>query len=143
MPEAPGVEAVARSLRPLVRGRKIRACRIAPQETVILDQTRIAGIGNIYSSESLWHAHLDPRRRVAARRNSPPPQSRCFGSPACFRMLPRPAARFSRPEWWFAGLDRILAVYGREGEPCRRCGCKIRRVEQGGRSTYFCPRCQT
>jgi formamidopyrimidine-DNA glycosylase len=53
-----------------------------------------------------------------------------------------PAPDFRDPEWWFQGLERILRVYGREGESCRRCGKLIQRIEQGGRSTYCCLHCQ-
>ncbi len=53
-----------------------------------------------------------------------------------------PAPDFRDPEWWFQGLEKILRAYGREGKPCRRCGEPIQRIAQGGRSTYFCRRCQ-
>ncbi len=112
---------------------------------VLTDQTRIAGIGNIYSSESLWRARLDPRRRAGTLRV---PEIRRLHK-AVVSVLKRaleccrnPSPDFRDPEWWFAGLDRILAVYGRKGEPCRRCDGKIRRIAQAGRSTFYCPACQ-
>jgi formamidopyrimidine-DNA glycosylase len=109
------------------------------------DQTRVAGIGNIYSCESLWHARLDPRRRV----NTLEPKEARRLYKAIVSVLARalecclhPAPDFRDPEWWFQGLENILRAYGREGKPCRRCGEPIRRIAQGGRSTYCCRRCQ-
>jgi len=116
-----------------------------PLKDFLLDQTRVAGIGNIYSCESLWHARLDPRRRA----NTLKPQEAFRLHKAIVSVLARalecclhPAPDFRDPEWWFQGLENILRAYGREGKPCRRCGEPIRRIAQGGRSTYFCGRCQ-
>ena len=116
-----------------------------PLKDFLLDQTRVAGIGNIYSCESLWHARLDPRRRA----NTLKPQEARRLHKAIVSVLARalecclhPAPDFRDPEWWFQGLENILRAYGREGKPCRRCGEPIRRIGQGGRSTYFCGRCQ-
>jgi len=116
-----------------------------PLKDFLLDQTRVAGIGNIYSCESLWHARLDPRRRA----NTLKPQEARRLHKAIVSVLARalecclhPAPDFRDPEWWFQGLENILRAYGREGKPCRRCGEPIRRIAQGGRSTYFCGRCQ-
>ena len=116
-----------------------------PLKDFLLDQTRVAGIGNIYSCESLWHARLDPRRRA----NTLKPQEARRLHKAIVSVLARalecclhPAPDFRNPEWWFQGLENILRAYGREGKPCRRCGEPIRRIAQGGRSTYFCGRCQ-
>jgi formamidopyrimidine-DNA glycosylase len=111
----------------------------------LLDQSHVAGLGNIYSCESLWHARLDPGRR--ANTLNPPEAHRLHK--AIVSVLARalecclhPAPNFRDPAWWFQGLERILRVYGREGKPCRRCGEPIRRIAQGGRSTYCCGRCQ-
>jgi len=116
-----------------------------PLKDFLLDQSHVAGIGNIYSCESLWHARLDPRRRA----NSLKPQEARRLHKAIVSVLARalecclhPAPDFRDPEWWFQGLEDILRAYGREGKPCRRCGEPIRRIEQGSRSTYFCGRCQ-
>jgi formamidopyrimidine-DNA glycosylase len=111
----------------------------------LLDQTRVAGIGNIYSCESLWHARLDPRRRA----NSLKPAEACRLHKAIVSVLARalecclhPSPDFCDPKWWFQGLEDTLRVYDREGKPCRRCGEPIERIAQGGRSTYFCAHCQ-
>jgi formamidopyrimidine-DNA glycosylase len=116
-----------------------------PLKEFLLDQSRIAGIGNIYSAESLWHARIDPRRRANTLK---PTEARRLHK-AIVSVLSRalecclhPAPDFRDPEWWFQGLERILRAYGREGESCRRCGKLIQRIEQGGRSTYCCLHCQ-
>jgi formamidopyrimidine-DNA glycosylase len=124
---------------------KLLAASRRPLKEFLLDQTRVAGIGNIYSSESLWHARLDPRRRA----NTLKLQEARRLHKAIVSVLTRalecclhPAPDFRDPEWWFQGLERILRVYDREGKPCGRCGEPIRSVAQGGRSTYYCERCQ-
>lgn len=116
-----------------------------PLKDFLLDQTRVAGIGNIYSCESLWHARLDPRRRA----NTIRPLEAQRLHKAIVSVLSRalecclhPAPDFRNPEWWFRGLENIVRVYGREGKSCRRCGKPIQRVTQSGRSTYWCLHCQ-
>jgi formamidopyrimidine-DNA glycosylase len=116
-----------------------------PLKLVLLDQERVAGLGNTYSCEALWHARLDPRR--LAHRIKPAETRRLHK--AIVEVLRRalkcclhPAPDFRDPDWWFQGLEDILRVYGREGKPCRRCGAPIRRLPQGGRSTFACVRCQ-
>jgi formamidopyrimidine-DNA glycosylase len=125
--------------------RKLLAASVRPLKDFLLDQTRVAGLGNIYSCESLWHARLDPRRRAKSLK---PDEARRLHK-AIVSVLGRalecclhPAPDFRDSQWWFQGLEKILRAYGREGEPCRRCGAAIQRMEQGGRSTYWCRRCQ-
>ena len=112
------------------------AGRRAPIKQVLLDQSVLAGIGNIYAAEALWHARIHP------------------GTPAQ-QLSPLRVQRLLEGIRWTLGLafgamgreqygeqtDR-LAIYGREGEPCRRCGAPIRRMTQGQRSTYWCRPCQ-
>jgi formamidopyrimidine-DNA glycosylase len=116
-----------------------------PLKEFLLDQTRLAGIGNIYSCESLWHGKLNPRRpanslnAAEARRLHKAIVSVLARALECCL---HPPPDFHDPAWWFQGLEKILRAYDREGLPCRRCGKLIQRIEQGGRSTYFCSRCQ-
>ena len=111
----------------------------------LLDQRRVAGIGNIYASEILHRARVDPRRRAGSL--SPPEweavaaeTTRVLGE-----AIERMGTTFSmyRTPWNEPGgyAERLL-VYDRAGEPCRRCRTPIRRIVQGQRSTYFCPSCQ-
>jgi formamidopyrimidine-DNA glycosylase len=111
----------------------------------LLDQNKIAGIGNIYSSEAMWRARIDPRRRAhrlsaaEARRLQKAIVDVLHRALECCR---NPAPDFRDPNWWFQGLERILRVYGREGKRCRACSSPVRRIGQGGRSTFFCAKCQ-
>lgn len=108
------------------------ARRTASIKQVLLDQSVMAGIGNIYAAESLWRARINPRR--AARRLALPDLRRLL---AAIRAVLKKASgtRYSD------GGGRF-EVYDREGKPCRRCRSPIRRIVQGARSTYYCPTCQ-
>jgi len=116
-----------------------------PLKLALTDQSKLAGIGNIYSSESLWHARLDPRR--SSNELTPEETRRLHKAivSTAHRALEccsDPAPNFRDPEWWFSDLTPILRVYGREGRRCRRCSGSIKRIQQGGRSSFFCPDCQ-
>jgi formamidopyrimidine-DNA glycosylase len=139
-----GIDALSRGFT-VARFSKLLAGSRRPLKEFLLDQTHIAGVGNIYSCESLWHSRLNPRRRantlnqVEARRLHKAIVSVLARALECCL---HPAPAFRDPKWWFQGLEKILRVYDREGKPCRRCGDSIRRIAQGGRSTYYCRRCQ-
>ena len=139
-----GIDALSKDFT-VAAFRELLADSARPLKDFLLDQTRVAGLGNIYSCESLWHARLDPRRRAKSLK----PQEAKHLHKAIVSVLGRalecclhPAPDFRDSQWWFQGLEKILRVYDREGEPCRRCGAPIQRIEQGGRSTYWCRRCQ-
>jgi formamidopyrimidine-DNA glycosylase len=126
-------------LHALARGRRVAV------KTLLLDQRRIAGIGNIYASEVLFRAGVSPRRRAGtltrAEWEAVARETRATLSEAIERM----GTTFSayRTLWGEPGAyGEALFVYDRAGEPCRRCGTPIRRIVQGQRSTYLCPRCQ-
>jgi formamidopyrimidine-DNA glycosylase len=139
-----GKDALSRSLT-TARFSELLSSSKRPLKDFLLDQSRIAGIGNIYSCESLWLARLHPRRLAHTLR---PEEARRLHK-AIVSVLTRalecclnPAPNFRDPEWWFQGLETILRVYDREGKLCRRCSEPIRRIAQSGRSTYYCGRCQ-
>jgi formamidopyrimidine-DNA glycosylase len=139
-----GIDALSSEFTPR-RFQELLAASKRPLKAFLLDQKRVAGIGNMYSCESLWHARLDPRRRA----NSLNSREALRLHKAIVSVLKRalecclhPAPDFRDPQWWFQGLERLLRVYGHEGKSCRRCGWPIRRIAQGGRSTYYCGRCQ-
>jgi len=124
---------------------ELLAASSRPLKDFLLDQSWVAGLGNIYSCESLWHARLDPRRRANTVDSK---ESRRLHK-AIVSVLARalecclhPPPDFRDAKWWFQGLEAVLRAYDREGKPCRRCGAPIQRIEQSGRSTYFCRRCQ-
>ena len=114
-------------------------------KTWLLDQRRIAGLGNIYVSEVLFRARIDPRRRAGAL--APEEWTRVAGEiPAVLEeSIARMGTTFStyRTIWNEPGeYGERLLVYDRDGEPCLNCGTPLRRIVQNGRSTYFCPSCQ-
>ena len=116
-----------------------------PVKLFLMDQGRIAGLGNIYSNEALWRARLDPRRKTHRLKEAETRRLHKGIVDVLRRALEcclEPAPNFRDPEWRFQGLEKMLGVYGREGKGCRRCGERIRRIEQGARSSYFCPGCQ-
>jgi formamidopyrimidine-DNA glycosylase len=139
-----GIDALSREFTP-TRLAELLSVSKRPLKDLLLDQSHVAGLGNIYSCESLWQARLDPRRRA----NTLKPREAYRLHKAIVSVLARaleccldPPPDFRDPNWWFQGLETILRVYGREGKPCRRCGEPIQRIAQGGRSTYCCLRCQ-
>jgi formamidopyrimidine-DNA glycosylase len=139
-----GVDVFSREFTSAVLAEILRASK-PPVKLAITNQSKLAGLGNIYSSESLWRARIDPRRPGRAlapleiRRLHKAIVSTAHAALEC---CSSPPPDFRKPDWWFADLSRILRVYGLEGKPCRHCGKPIKRIEQGGRSTYFCPNCQ-
>ena len=111
----------------------------------LLDQRRIAGLGNIYVSEVLHRAGIDPRR--IARSLTVEEWTRVAAEiEAVLReAIERSGTTFSdyRTVWGESGgYGDQLRVYDRAGEPCLRCGGPIRRIVQGQRSTFYCPACQ-
>lgn len=105
----------------------------------------VVGAGNIYASEALFRAGIDPRTRCD--RISRPRAERLLA--AVREVLAQAIAlggstlRDFRDVHGIAGAFQQQAqVYGREGQPCQRCGGLLRRIVQGQRATYFCPRCQ-
>ena len=113
-------------------GRAI-ATRRGPIKPALLDQTLVAGLGNIYAAESLWRARIDPR---AASRSLTPRQVTALRRSIATVLRRATGARYTDDS------TVELDVYDREDLPCRRCTTPIARIMQAGRSTYFCPSCQ-
>jgi formamidopyrimidine-DNA glycosylase len=135
-------------LSPAFTGRLLHAAtrgrRVAIKQA-LMDQKVVVGVGNIYASESLFRACIDPR--TAAGRLS---------AASCARLVE--AVRSTLQDALAAGgsslrdfvrsdgspgyFQQRLFVYDREGAPCRICGSLVRRIAQGQRSTWYCPDCQ-
>jgi formamidopyrimidine-DNA glycosylase len=114
-------------------------------KVVLLDQTIYAGIGNIYASEALWVAKIHP----ATKANSLSNQQLTALIKAVPAVLTRALKQggstlrdFMSPDGDEGSYQNEFRVYGREDEPCSRCGTKIKRITQAQRSTYYCPNCQ-
>ena len=112
----------------------------------LLDQTLISGVGNIYADEALWRARLHGARPTDALTG--PAAGRLLGHvrDVLGEAIKQGGTSFDELYVNVNGesgyFDRSLNVYGREGEPCRRCGAPIRREAFMNRSSYSCPRCQ-
>jgi formamidopyrimidine-DNA glycosylase len=115
-------------------------------KSFLLDQRRIAGLGNIYICESLFRAGIHPGRRCCSLT-----QKETRELNRAIRTVLKSAVRFRGTSFSdFMDSDgnpgenqKYLEVYQREGDLCRRCKSKILRLRQGGRSSFLCPRCQT
>jgi len=121
----------------------------APIKQLLLDQRKVAGIGNIYAAEALWRAKLDPRRKAneLSRAEIARLHKAIVGvlGEAIAQLgttLGSSVSDYHPTATKTGSFQNRLAVYGREGEPCERCGEGIERVIQAGRSTCFCPACQ-
>jgi formamidopyrimidine-DNA glycosylase len=125
--------------------RRVRR-RTAGVKRLLLDQTLVSGIGNIYADEALWRARIHgdrPGDRLTG------PQVRALLGHAREVMTDALGEGGTSFDSLYVNVngesgyfDRSLDAYGRGGEPCRRCGTPIRRVAFMNRSSYFCPRCQ-
>ncbi|HBY59495.1 MAG TPA: formamidopyrimidine-DNA glycosylase [Solibacterales bacterium] len=113
-----------------------------PAKLFLMDQRRVAGLGNIYAAEALFEAKIDPR--TATNRLGLTRIRRLHAAivGVLDSAVQSCVLAYATPGRFVEGEAYPVAVYGREGEPCRTCGARIRRIEQGARSTYFCPRCQ-
>lgn len=112
----------------------------------LLDQTLVSGIGNIYADESLWRARLHGQRLGRTLTRARAGELLAHVRAVLTEALAAGGTSFDAlyvdvdgAGGWF---ERELAVYGRAGEPCARCGGAIRRVPFMNRSSYFCPICQ-
>ena len=125
---------------------RIVAGRRAPIKAVLLDQRRIAGIGNIYADEALWRARIHPRR-PAGELDAPEIAHLHRAVRAALRRgveLNGSTLRdYVTPDGEGGGMQHEFHVYGRLGDPCDRCGRPIERIVVGGRGTWLCSRCQT
>jgi formamidopyrimidine-DNA glycosylase len=101
-----------------------------------MDQSVVAGLGNIYVAEALWEAELDPRRPATKLT-----RAKLTRLVEAIRLVLSPRKRRPGRYTETRGTNRF-AVYDREWEACRRCDGIIERIVQAGRSTYFCPGCQ-
>jgi formamidopyrimidine-DNA glycosylase len=135
---------------PLDPGLTLRAFRLRLRrrkgrlKSLLLDQSFLAGVGNIYADEALWTAKLHPLRTVRTLRT--PDERRLYE--AIRRILAEAVERrgssiddYTAPDG-DGSMQERLQVYQRTGEPCPRCGHPVKRIVIGARSTHFCSWCQ-
>jgi formamidopyrimidine-DNA glycosylase len=105
-------------------------------KAVLMDQGFVAGVGNLLADEALWQAHIHPRRRIESLTE----EERIRVHEAIQKVLRESVRLYDfvpRKRSW------LLHVRGRPGALCPRCGTPLARTVAGGRTTYFCPRCQS
>jgi formamidopyrimidine-DNA glycosylase len=129
----------ARRLAERLEGRR------APTKAALLDQRTVAGLGNIYVDEALWRAQVHPLRPAAELGEDEVARLTRGIKEALRAGLARQGASlrdYSTPDGRRGRMQEEFRVYGREGEPCPRCGTPIEKIRAGGRGTWYCPNCQ-
>jgi formamidopyrimidine-DNA glycosylase len=147
-----GVEPLGEALDPAYLAKRALG-RKTDLKAFLMDQRIIAGLGNIYVCEALYRARLDPMKsaaRLATRTGKPTPATERLV--AQIKAVLADAIRaggstlrdYKRTDGALGEFQHAFEVYGREGDACRRAGCRgrVRRRTQGGRSTFYCPTCQ-
>lgn len=123
----------------LVRGSRGKA------KQFLLNQSKIAGIGNIYADETLWASRVHPQRRMETLR---PGEVRTIYKnirkilTSAVKLRGTSMSDYRDASGQSGGYMAQIKVYGKEGEPCPRCGTNIKRIVIGARSAHFCPHCQ-
>ena len=147
-----GVEPLSGDLTPQYLAARA-ATKKVDMKALLMDQRSIAGLGNIYVCEALFragHSPFKPAARLASKTGKP--------TPAALRLVPQIKAvlaeairaggstlrDYKQADGSIGAFQNAFQIYGREGEPCSRRGCRgtVRRKTQGGRSTFYCPSCQ-
>lgn len=121
------------------------AGRAAAIKLMLLDQRIVAGLGNIYVCEALFRAGISPLKAAGK-----------VSAPALARLVPAIKAviaeaieaggsslrDYARPDGELGYFSKAFEVYDRTGQPCTRCAAPVARIAQGGRSSWYCPKCQ-
>lgn len=112
----------------------------------LLDQTVVSGIGNIYADEALWRAKVNPTRLASGLSRRKLAELLDAATAVMSDALGQGGTSFDSLYVNVNGesgyFDRSLDAYGRDGQPCRRCGAVMRREKFMNRSSCYCPRCQ-
>jgi formamidopyrimidine-DNA glycosylase len=114
-------------------------------KSLLLDQTFVAGIGNIYADEALFYAGIHPERSAATLTDDEIIALHAAIQKVLRMGIRREGAsidRYRKPDGTRGDMQNAVAVFRRTGEPCPRCGTPVERIVLGGRSTHFCPSCQ-
>jgi formamidopyrimidine-DNA glycosylase len=136
-PLVDGIDVVAFAAR--AKGKKTTL------KAFLLDQSVLAGVGNIYASEALWRAQLRPTTRAHKLTAESAARLVDAVNETFKNALENGGTSFSdfiAADGVYGDNEEYLWVYGRAGEPCLRCKTKIKRAVHHGRVTYFCPKCQ-
>ena len=139
-----GVEPLGRGFTTAALARSF-AGRKAPVKAALLDQRAAAGVGNIYADEALWYARIHPLTKAGVLAEAQLAALR-DGIRKALRLGIRRQGATLRDYRGADGnrgcMQDEFRVYGREGEPCERCGTPIAKTRVAGRGTWYCPACQ-
>jgi formamidopyrimidine-DNA glycosylase len=133
------VDFTAEALRALARGRK------QPVKAFLLNQERIAGVGNIYADEALWRAMIHPLRPVGTLKRAQIAALRDAVVESLELGIDSKGASiddYRHVDGERGSFQERFVAYSRAGEPCFRCGTPIEKLRAAGRGTYVCPNCQ-
>jgi formamidopyrimidine-DNA glycosylase len=147
-----GVEPLSSSFTPEWLAAKLKG-KTTSIKAALTDQRLLAGLGNIYACEALFRAGISPKKlagTLATKTGKPMPKTKALV--AAIKAVLEDAIRaggsslrdYKRADGSLGEFQYRFKVYGREGKPCARKGCggTVRRIVQGGRSTFYCPTCQ-
>ena len=146
--ELTGRPAVAKlGLDPLKDGLTVERLQTAlhrsngPLKVALMDQERIAGLGNIHAAEALFRAKLHPERSAASLK---PPEWKALvkAIETTIAFALKLDAKSEEIEYVEEGAKNPFLIYGRAGMPCSKCGTLVESFTQAGRTTHFCPTCQ-
>jgi formamidopyrimidine-DNA glycosylase len=121
------------------------AGRRAPVKAAVLDQRSLAGVGNIYADEALWRARIHPLVPAGDLDGDELAALHRGIRSALSVGIERQGATlndYRAPDGSSGRMQHEFKVYGREGEPCDRCGAPIEKIRAAGRGTWYCPSCQ-
>jgi formamidopyrimidine-DNA glycosylase len=130
----------SKSLAAKLAGRK------APVKAALLDQRTLAGLGNIYVDEALWRARINPLKPARDLGTDEVKALRAGIKRALDAGIARQGATlrdYRKPDGSRGTMQDEFKVYGRGGEPCKRCGTPIEKTRVAGRGTWYCPACQS
>jgi formamidopyrimidine-DNA glycosylase len=125
--------------------RRLLAGKRRQLKALLLDQHFVAGVGNIYADEALFHAHLHPLRRADTLSDEEIAALHGAIQKVLQMGIEREGAsidRYVKPDGTRGSMQEAVSVFQRTGATCYRCGTPIERIIAGGRSTHFCPVCQ-
>jgi formamidopyrimidine-DNA glycosylase len=140
-----GAEPLERTFTAARLGARLQRRR-APIKAALLDQRTLAGLGNIYVDEALWRARIHPLKPAEELEADDVSRLTKSIKEALRAGIARQGATlrdYRTPDGGSGSMQHEFKVYGREGEPCDRCGTPIAKTRAGGRGTWFCPVCQT
>jgi formamidopyrimidine-DNA glycosylase len=129
----------------LTRFKKILHSRNTPIKILLMDQQKIAGVGNIYANDSLYLAGIHPLRKASSLTENE--VAKLFSAlevvlQKSIDLGGTSASNYVNVLGERGGYQKHFLVYQKTGELCKHCGSAIERIVVGGRSTFFCPECQ-